>query len=93
MSSHTCRCSVLASQAVAAHSLWRFLAIARSFEQWQQRFCAHERQRWSAVLRQQACSLARQDASTILCNADDIRVEALQRKWMRVAVIIHGGAA
>jgi hypothetical protein len=63
------------------------MATACAFEQWQQRSCAHERQRRRALLRQQAYSLARQDACSLHRYADDICLEALQRKRVRFAVI------
>jgi hypothetical protein len=75
-----------ASQLVLADSRWRLLATARSPEQWHQCCCAHERQRRSALLRQQACPLAGQDAGPLHRYADDIRLETLQRKRMRRAV-------
>jgi hypothetical protein len=71
---------------VSADSRGRFLATASAPEQRHHRFCTHARQRRSALLRQQARPLARQDASPLHRDADDIRLEALQRQCMRRAV-------
>ena len=67
-----------ASLHATANTRWWFVAAACALEQWQQRCCAHGRQRRRALLRQQAGALARLDARALLRHADDIRVEALQ---------------
>ena len=69
--------SFICLMSVSADSRGRFLATARAPEQRHHRFCAHGRQRRSALLGEQARPLARQDASPLHRDADDIRLEAL----------------